>query len=137
MKIFSRLDSNKDVGLLFLRVGFGSLMFLHGMGKLADLISGKTTFFDNFDPLGLGPTAMLSLAVLAEFFGALLVVVGLFTRLAAVPLISTMTIAFFIYHAEDELFDKEQSLLFLIGFICIFLLGPGKYSLDQKFLMKK
>lgn len=116
--------------LLLLRLLFGGLMLLHGIGKLQDLINGNTAFFDSFDPFGIGGTAMLIVAVVAEFFCAILLILGLFTRLALIPLIVTMAVAFFIFHADDEILRKESALIYMVSYIILFFTGAGRYSLD-------
>jgi len=130
MILFNRIDS-MPLYILFLRVSFGSLMLLHGMGKLFDLIRMNTSFFENFDPFGIGGLMMLVLAVFSEFVCSLLVIAGLCTRLALIPLISSMAVAFFLFHASDDLPKKEAVLLYMIGFIFLMLSGPGKYSVDK------
>ena len=42
-----------------------------------------------------------------------------------------MAVAAFIVHASDPIGTKEKALLYLIGFVVIFLAGPGKYSIDK------
>ncbi|GAO30575.1 DoxX family protein [Geofilum rubicundum] len=128
------LKNEKDLASLILRAGLGFFMaFGHGLGKLQMLISGDIQFAALF---GLSPTINLTMAVLAEFFAALLVLVGLKTRLAALPVIITMAVAVFIVHFSDPLFaasgggSKEFAAIYLIGYLGIFLLGSGKYSLD-------
>lgn len=128
------LKNEKDLASLILRVGLGFFMaFGHGLGKLQMLISGDIQFAALF---GLSPTINLTMAVLAEFFAALLVLVGLKTRLAAIPVIITMAVAVFIVHFSDPLFaasgggSKEFAAIYLIGYLGILLLGSGKYSLD-------
>ncbi len=128
------LKNEKDLASLILRVGLGFFMvFGHGLGKLQMLISGEIQFAALF---GLSPTINLTLAVLAEFFAALLVMVGLKTRLASIPVILTMAVAVFIVHFNDPLFaasgggSKEFAAIYLIGYLGILLLGSGKYSLD-------
>ena len=80
--------------------------------------------------MGLGEETSLMLVVFAEFLCALLLVVGLFTRLATIPLIFTMCVALFVVHIADPFSDKEASILYLVPYLVIFLLGPGKFSLD-------
>ncbi|MEK7256916.1 MAG: DoxX family membrane protein, partial [Bacteroidota bacterium] len=74
------------VGLLLLRLGAGLYMGLfHGKNALMELLAGNTDFPD---PLGMGSgTVKLLMGVFAEFFCAWLVVLGLFTRLACIPLV--------------------------------------------------
>lgn len=128
------LKNEKDLASLVLRVGLGFfLVFGHGLGKLQMLISGEVQFAALF---GLSPTINLILAVLAEFFAALLVMIGLKTRLASIPVIITMAVAVFIVHFSDPLFaasgggSKEFAAIYLIGYLGILLLGSGKYSVD-------
>ncbi|HUH47135.1 MAG TPA: DoxX family protein [Arenibacter sp.] len=119
----------KDFGLLLLRVGSSLLMLTHGIPKFQQLIKGNFQFGD---PLGIGEAPSLFLATIAEFICPILVIIGLKTRWFTVPIILTMLVALFIVHAPDPISIKEKSLLFLVCFISILLLGPGKYSFDKK-----
>lgn len=122
-------SAHVDTGLLILRLGMGLLMMGHGWGKVVDLLQGKEGFPD---PLGLGSLPSLALAAFAEFLCALLVVVGLKTRWAAVPLVITMVVAAFVVHASDPFSTKEFPLLFAIGFLALALTGAGRYSIDAR-----
>jgi len=141
----STRDSLSSLGLLILRVGMGGYLATHGWGKLQMVIGGH---FDQFgDPIGLGNTASLILATGAEFVCALLVVVGLGTRLAAAPVVFTMGVAAFVVHGAnpwtmgegyrlymeklaESWASKEPAMLFLIAFLALMFTGPGKYSID-------
>lgn len=123
-----------DTGILLLRAGFGIMILMHGIGKLQDLISGANDFPD---PIGIGSTLSLALVTFAEFICAILLIIGLFTRLALVPLIITMLVVVFIHEAHLDLFDKEPPVLFLIVFIALFFTGAGKYSMDYRAMRKK
>lgn len=114
--------------LFLLRLGAGSLMLTHGFPKLMRILDGNFSFGD---PIGIGPGASLILVIFAEFFCALFVMAGLWTRFALIPLIIAMSVAAFIAHAGDPFADKELSLFFLISFLALLLSGPGKYSLDH------
>lgn len=118
------------LGLFILRVTLGCFMFFaHGLPKLINF----STLMPNFpDPLQIGRFFSLSLAVFAEFFCAIGLVLGLGTRLVLIPLIITMGVAAFWVHAADPFVKKEMALLFLTGFLTIFLAGPGLYSVDKK-----
>lgn len=121
-----------DVVLLLLRLMFGlSMAYAHGWPKLQKLMAGGEIKFMDFE--GLGPEISLSLAVFAELVCALLLAIGLFTRLASVPLIITMGVAVFVAHWGDPYSDMERGLLFLVPYICLLLAGPGWYSVDAQF----
>ncbi len=118
---------NLNLGLLLLRLSAGGFMLTHGYPKLQRLVAGEMRFGD---PLGLGPEVSLVLAVFAEFFCAVLVMLGLGTRWATIPLIVTMAVAAFIAHGADPFGRKELALLYLVSFVLLLLTGGGKFSLD-------
>lgn len=121
-----------DFALLIFRATISAFMlFGHGLGKLNRLFSGEEIKF--FDPIGLGSVVSLSFAVLAEFFAAALIILGLFTRLSSITLIITMFVAGFIYHADDPFRTQEKALMYLVSYIMLFLTGPGKFSLQMFF----
>jgi putative oxidoreductase len=118
----------KDLGLLLMRVGFAGTMALgHGLGKLTGFGERVSQFPD---PLGLGSPLNLALPVFAEFFCGIAIVLGLLTRWATIPMIVTMAVAFFIFHGDDPFGDKELAFVYLVGFVAIWLTGPGRFSLD-------
>lgn len=124
-----------DVALLLLRIGVSALMLTHGIPKLLMLFSaGEISFAD---PFGFGPGITLALAVLAEFICSILVILGLGTRLAVVPLIITMMVAFFAVHGEDPFGRKELPLLYFTIYTCLLFTGAGKYALDYYWLSRK
>ena len=118
-----------DFALAILRIGFSGAMLTHGIPKLLMLLDKPSGFPD---PIGIGATPTLILAVLAEVVAPILILIGLKTRIATIPLILTMAAATFIVHAADPFAVKEKAILFMIGFIVIALAGPGKYSIDGK-----
>lgn len=120
---------NIDAALLVVRVSVALLMLTHGLPKLAKLFSDEPIVFATI--LGMSPALSLVLAVFSEVICSLLLLVGLGTRLASVPLIVTMAIAAFYYHAADPFSDKEMAILYLVGYIALFIAGAGKYSVDN------
>ncbi|GAB4255189.1 MAG: DoxX family protein [Saprospiraceae bacterium] len=127
-----KFTNQSDLALLLLRVTFGGLMFInHGMGKAAKVLAGELTKFG--DPIGLGPEISLILAAFAEAVCAILLVVGLFTRWAAIPLIITMAVAVFVVHIDDPFKKMEMGLLYLTVYLAIFMTGPGRFSIDEQF----
>ena len=116
-----------NTSMLFLRLTLGILMMAHGYDKLIHLNEYKTTFL-NF--LGIGSTGSLLLVVFAEFFCALFIVIGLFTRIVTIPLIITMAVVVFQVNKLD-FFDKaELGSLYLAGYLVLLMCGPGKVSVD-------
>ena len=122
-------DNTVSFGLLILRVGIGSFMFFgHGLQKLLNFGQLWTQFSD---PIGLGPSLSITLVVFAEAFCALAIIVGFYTRLAAIPLVLNMSVAFLFVHLSDPFSKMEKSLMFLVVFLVILITGAGKYSVDQ------
>ena len=133
-KIFLKLtaqNKTNSIALLILRLSAGGLMLTHGWGKFQKVINGNLGFAD---PLGIGEELSLYLTVFAEFFCAIFILVGLFTRLASIPLIITMAVAAFIIHGGDPIGDKEASLGYLAVYLAIFFMGPGRLSIDSGIL---
>lgn len=116
-----------DWASLILRLTLGGLMLTHGYPKLMGMLGGNWQFAD---PIGIGEPASLVLTVFAEFVCSLLLIFGLWTRVALVPLIITMLVAVFIIHAPDGMDKKEHGLMYLLPYIAVFLLGSGKFSID-------
>lgn len=127
--------SQIDLGLLILRLGAGALMLTHGTPKLLKLFGSEEIAFA--DPLGIGMGITLALVVFAEFICSILVILGLGTRLAAIPLIVTMFTAAFIIHAADPFQRKEMAILYLLIFTVLLITGGGKHSLDYHLLRRK
>lgn len=116
-----------DLALLILRVAFSGMMLTHGIPKFQSLFVSPIRFAD---PFGLGETFTLILAVIGEAVAPLLVIIGLKTKWASIPVIITMAVAAFMIHASDPIGKKELALLYFFAFTVVFLAGPGKYSID-------
>jgi len=128
------LSGPGNLAILLLRLAAGILMLTHGVGKLHLLLGSEAINFP--DPLGVGATASLALAVFAELFCSLFLIFGLATRLSVVPLIITMVVAAFIIHAGDAFKAKELPLFYLTVYIALGLTGAGRISADH-FIYKK
>ena len=113
--------------LLILRISFGLLLMNHGIQKWSNFQELSTSFPD---PLGLGSPLSLGLAIFAELVCSMAFIIGFLYRLAMIPMIFTMGIAFFVIHANDAFAMKELALVYLIVFILMYISGPGKYSVD-------
>jgi putative oxidoreductase len=130
MKLFSSkyTDNTLSFGLLVLRITMGGLMIPGGYHKLTHFSSMSKQFID---PFHLGMPATLGLLIFAEFFCAVLIVLGLLTRFATIPLIIAMACAVYYGHNGDIFGEGGHAALFFGGFLALLFTGPGKYSLDH------
>jgi putative oxidoreductase len=137
MKRIFNTSSNQTVvnaALLILRIGIACFMLTHGWPKLMKLIAGGEIQF--LDPFGLGATASFVLAIFAEVLCSFLLLFGLATRWATIPLIITMLVAIFVAHAADGFQKQELPGHYVLVYLFLLLVGPGKYSLDY-FISRK
>jgi putative oxidoreductase len=117
-----------DAGLLILRVAAGLLLaFLHGMGK----IPPSEGLIGRVGAMGFPMPALFAwIAGIAEFFGGLLLALGLLTRPVAVLVVLHFIVVVFIAHAGDPMGRRELGILFGVIALTLALTGPGRYSLD-------
>lgn len=100
LKLVASDRKHLDGALLFLRLFIGGMMLSHGWTKLATFSVLSATFPD---PLGVGSTLSLLLILFAEVGCSCLLIFGLMTRLATLPLMFGMLMAFFVIHGADPL----------------------------------
>lgn len=122
-------SSQVDVALLIIRVGVAILMLTHGIPKLQMLLAGGEIQFPGV--MGLSPVISLALAVFAEVLCSILILIGLATRLATIPLIITMLVAVFVFHLNDPFANQELGLLYLFLYLPLMILGSGRFSVDR------
>ena len=121
----------RNVGLLILRIAIGTMLIHHGYEKTADI----NNFADAFvRPIGIPfPILASYIAAYSEIYGSWLVIVGLFTRFAALSIVGTIGVA--IYHAivtaGFNIYLLELLILYMGGSLCILLLGSGDFALDR------
>ncbi|MDX9750590.1 MAG: DoxX family protein [Flavobacteriales bacterium] len=129
MKLTTSQPLAEDLGKLLLRVVPGGAMLIdHGWPKLASFNERLDTFAD---PIGLGPAFSLILILFAEVVCALLVMLGVWTRISTIPLIIGMAVIAFVMHGDDLLGKGESALIYMTVFIGIMLVGSGRFSLDR------
>lgn len=121
-------DNAVTISMLLLRVGLGLMMLPHGYQKLIHFADRASRFAD---PFHIGNSTSMALAIFAEFFCSVFIVLGLFTRLATIPLIIAMSVALFHSHGGDIFGAGEKAALYLVGYFAILLMGPGKVSADR------
>lgn len=113
--------------LLAARIIFGILLMNHGIQKWSNFQELSTAFPD---PIGLGSSISLGLAIFGELVCPMGFIVGFLYRLAMIPMIFTMVVAFFVIHANDVFAVKELAFIYLVVFVLMYIAGPGKFSID-------
>jgi putative oxidoreductase len=143
--------SRVDVGLLILRIGLGLLFLFYGSQKMLGVFGGRGYSAQVEAFIGQGfPPLLAHLAILTEFLGGLMLLVGFFTPLAALGLTVMMSVATWKHmstpNAWNLLANSGQSgdvsrffYTFSLAVAClaVLIIGPGKISLDSKFFRGK
>lgn len=114
--------------LLALRILFGSLFLTHGIQKWSNYSDMAASFPD---PLGVGHATSLGLAIFGELFCSVGFIFGALYRLALIPMIFTMSVAYFVIHGADPFGAKELPFIYLVVFVLMYITGPGKFALDR------
>ena len=132
---FDFLPFNTDVGMLTLRMIVGLSLFIkHGWEKIFTFSSMVPTFSD---PLHLGHTTSLIFALISDGICSLLIVFGFATRWACMYCFCTIFVAWSLRHhfmflgAHGTGDHGELIVLYLAALIAIFIVGPGRYSIDR------
>ena len=123
----------QDAALLVLRVGMALLMLRHGVPKLLEFGERAPNFPD---PLHVGHTASLVLAIFGEVFCSLCLVPGLFVRLTAIPFVTTMAVAFVLVHSGSPFDEREMAFVYLLMGVVVLIGGGGRFSADAWLLPK-
>lgn len=103
------------------------LMIAHGLKKIG--IGGEQAE-QVPNPLHLPVSFNQLFAVSANLFFPILIIIGLFTRLAIVPILAVTLIGYFVVHWNDSTLVKDLPFMYSVSFLLLFVLGPGKYSAD-------
>lgn len=128
--IFSDKPAFTDWSHTLLRIFFGLSLVNHGQDKLFNFSSYISDFPD---PLGVGITLSLALVTFSEFFCGLLILFGLFTRVAAVFVVITFIVAVFIYQGAEPYQIKEIGVFYMVLGGYFLVSGAGKIAMDTKF----
>jgi putative oxidoreductase len=126
MAILNQVWSERMLSIL--RIVAALLFLQHGLAKLFGF-----PHVANFDNLQL--VSLIGLAGLIELFGGLLLVAGLFTRVAALVISGEMAFAYFMSHAPRGFFPilngGELAVLYCFLFLYFAVAGGGAWSIDQ------
>ena len=132
--LFPQHFRGKGVSLLILilRLFFGVLFFIHGLGKMMNFSELSVTYPS---VLGLGSYMTLMITIFCEFCCSLFMMAGLLFRIMVLPMIVAMAVAFFDVH-DALLPEGELALIYLVVFVILYFIGPGKFSVDYLIDMK-
>ncbi|MDB4991667.1 MAG: hypothetical protein JWN04_6845 [Myxococcaceae bacterium] len=125
-----------SIAVLLLRLVTGAAFLFHGWSKI------QNPFHWMDMAPGHPPGFLQGLAALAEFGGAIGLLLGLLTPVCCAGIICTMLVAIFVHVSKGDPFvgqggAYELATVFLVNALALLLLGPGRYSLDQKLIGKK
>ena len=129
--LFRKSDSDSaafSAILLWARIVFGFLFMSHGIAKWIMFKDIAETFPD---PIGMGGEVSFWLVLFAEILCSFGFMLGALFRLCLIPMIFTMCIAVFVIHAGDPLVKVEPAIMYLTIFILMYIIGPGKFSIDN------
>ena len=136
------LRTNNDTALTVLRLVLAVIFFAHGSQKVLGWFGGYgfSATLQAMSGMGL-PKALVVLVMAAEFGGALLLVLGLFTRLGALGIICVMTGAVATVHHKFGFFMNwagnqqgegfEYHLLAIAIAVALLIRGGGAFSVDH------
>ncbi len=131
------LDHLHGLAPLVLRIGVGLVFVVHGFSKLTN---GPVQFSSMLTGLGVGaPLVFAWLVTIAELIGGLLIIVGLLTRLATLPLIATLVGAILLVKINVGIIapagagmpGAEVDIALLAGLVALLFMGPGRMSIDR------
>ena len=134
-KFFSSSPVWQNTGLALIRIIVGLFMIYHGWEMFDTELMNKYLEWDMFK----NPSAktMIYAGKVAELIAGILLVLGLFTRIAAILVIGTLGyIAFFVGNGKVWA-DAQHPFLFVLLGLLFFFTGPGKYSLDHVLFNRK
>jgi putative oxidoreductase len=129
-----RIARNPEVGIALLRAVLGIVFLMHGWQML--FMYGHAGVAAGLGKSGiLFPDVSAWLLALTQFVGGALLLVGLFTRVAALPVAFTMAVAFFQVHLKNGFFIQqggvEYVLVLFVALLTLAIAGPGAFAVDN------
>lgn len=124
-----------NAGLLFLRIGLGFLYIVHGYPKLFGGPEIWEQYGEAVRYIGIESFYVFFgfVAAMAEFFGGIFLLLGLYIKPTLIILMLTMIVATFHLAGQGEPFSiYSHPLKMAVLFFSLLFIGPGKYSLDHK-----
>lgn len=142
LKYFTRiplLPSSQDAGLLLLRLlGVTPLLIKHGFEKIFTFQQMAAHFPD---PIHIGPVPSLICAMLGDSVASILLLVGLFSRWAALVSLVNLLVAWAFFHhflfLGHDADHGELIVLYIAIMATLTVTGAGRYSLDTMLFLEK
>ncbi|NHB87464.1 DoxX family protein [Photorhabdus tasmaniensis] len=134
LKQFDQFVNYPDFAKLFLRLSLGCLMLLHGIHKVQpDGLKGIEAMLTNVEV----PTFIAYGVLIGEIVCPVLIILGIFTRVAALIVALTMGVAVVLIHGSDIFFlnnatggwGVESAGLFFLVALSIMFQGSGRFTL--------
>lgn len=126
--MFEGLSAYRPQALAALRIMTALLFIEHGTQKFFDFPPAEQPFGDLMNLIGV--------AGALEIVGGVLILLGLFTRPAALVLCGFMAVAYFMAHAPIDFFPVnnrgDAAISFCFIFLYLVFAGPGAYALDNR-----
>jgi putative oxidoreductase len=130
-------DKFTDFGLLWLRVLIGLALMYHGWLKVAHGMEGFGEGIGKLgQPFDYAPLLFAWLSTLTELVGGFFLLLGLWTRYAALLSIVNLAVAAFMANGNNPIIEPgnaktmELPLVYLTIVAAIFIMGPGRFSVD-------
>lgn len=125
---------NIDLGLIFLRIGLGVMLLMHGIAKIINGISGvktllaKAGLFEN----------LAYLVYVGEVLAPIMIILGLFTRFASFIVLVNCGFILYLFYGFNLFsltssggFKAEIVYLYIFICLCLLLCGGGRYALNR------
>jgi putative oxidoreductase len=132
-RIYPSSNSFHLVMLFFRVIVSVQLIVVHGLKKIGVSVA-EAELIPN--PLHLPEKINQYFAISSNLVFPILIILGLLTRLAILPVLAVTLTGYFIVHWSDPLLTKDIPFMYSLIFLLLFFLGPGKYSIDY-FINKK
>lgn len=124
-----------NISMLLFRVILSlELMVVHGFKKIGINVAVPEQVPN---PLHLPEALNNIFAVSANLFFPVFVILGLFTRIAIIPILAVTLTGYFVLHWNDALLIKDTPFMYSLSYLLILALGPGKYSVDYFIVNKR
>ena len=121
--------SRFDLTMLLFRFAISlELMIAHGLKKIGIGVA-KAEKIPN--PLHIPDVLNQYFAIASNIFFPVLVMIGLFTRLAVLPILTVTLVGYFFVHWNDSLLEKDMPFMYTVAYLLLLAIGPGRYSVDS------